>query len=338
MSENYIYSNIYFYNGSNQAIPISYNEVRTTPVVDRGSDYELSIIRYSVPIQAMPLFIYDPDKYSIGQTNDPMVPLDDYLTYDGRESNYPTSDIRAKYVMNPQVWVNYLNYKMKEAVFVGYVQLTIIQDRLVIIVDDSHVTYHTSPATNFIKMNAALYSHFFSGFPAEFDSTTGLYTLIINFSASDFEYNPIYGNPDVRATPVNQELFNFRDTHNSLASWGTIRRVVFLTNNIQIRNETISSKIIHPITGKLDNSGNLTILTDFEIPYNNLPLQKDYLFYQPQLYRYMSITKSGPIDRLDINVYFEDPESATFYPLFMNPTTDVSVKLMFRKRKELRKI
>lgn len=333
---NYVYTNIYFYNATGSQMPVLYNESRTTPIVNKGEDYEMTIVRYSIPIHLLPLFIYDPNKYTIGLNNRAQQALNGYQN---AENNYSSSDIRSRYVMNVKSWVDYLNTELLELAFPGYCQLSIINDRLVWIVDASYVSRYQAPATNTITMNEALYTQFFSGFPAVYDATSGIYTLKIDFMPSDYTYHATnqYADPNT-GNPVAVDLFNFRDSFNSLASWGIIRRVVFLTNNIQLVNETISSRVYSLTESAVqNNSANMTILTDFETPFNNSPIEKDYLFYQPQEYRYITINHHGPIQKLDLAVFFEDPMSATFYPLCMMNNTDVSMKIMWRKKKENRK-
>jgi len=91
------------------------------------------------------------------------------------------------------------------------------------------------------------------------------------------------------------------DTHNSLASWNLIRRVVLLTSSIQILHETLSTKIYSDSAPNTNNSGTLSIITDMEIPYGSFALEKNYLFFHPTSeYRYSSITTSGSIQSVDI--------------------------------------
>ena len=335
-SENYVYANIYFYNGTGTNRQISYNETRTTPIVDNGDDYELAIVRYSLPIHLLPLFIYDSRKYTFGGTLANQNALDDYLVHPSKENNYPEGDIRSRYVMNIRAWMNYLNDKFFDLLN-GFVQLSIENDRLVLIVSQEYVQRVDNAATQFLVMNEALYVQFFSGFPATYDAQTGFYTLDIHYTPSDYVFHDKlqYVDPSGFVAHTNRDLFVCRDSFNSLSSWGLIRRVVFLTNGIKILNETISSKI-YGENQKSDNSGSITILTDFEIPYTSIAIDKNYLFYQPHELRYIAIKHQGPIQKLDLDVYFEDPMTSTFYPLPMRSNTDLSLKLLFRKKKELR--
>ena len=211
--------------------------------------------------------------------------------------------------------------------------LSLQNGRLVWIVDTEFVDAGAAPLHT-INMNEALYAQFFSGFPTEYNANTGIYTLNINWKPNQYSTNNTYTNPD--GTAYGGVTFNFIDSFNSLSSWNLIRRVVLLTNNIQVNNETLSTKVYSASSSNANNAANLSILTDFEIPYVSTAVQKDYLFYQPHEYRYISVVQSGPLQKLDLTVFFEDPQTSTLYPLYMSVNTDFYLKALFRHKMKYR--
>ena len=55
-TQTHIYYNINIVNTTNVPIPATFNEARTDSIVDIPEDYNLAIVRFSVPMQAVPIF------------------------------------------------------------------------------------------------------------------------------------------------------------------------------------------------------------------------------------------------------------------------------------------
>ena len=254
-----------------------YNETRTSPILNEAEKYELAIIRYSVPIHLLPLFIYDPTKYQMGFLVNGATNMFDLNDFVNPENMY--TDIRKNYVMNIQTWIDYINRKI--ILNTGdFVRLCIQNGRLVIIVPiPQYVTTPINAATSFLLLNEAMYTQFFCGFPA-LKRTDGLYQLNITYKPNQYYPANTFMNDDGE-TFYGGETFGFIDSFNSLASWNLIRRIVLLTSNIQIVNETLSTKVYTDSSSTTNNAGTLQMITDHEIPYGSNALDKNYLFYHP---------------------------------------------------------
>ena len=85
---------------------MSYNETRTSPVLERAEEYEMAIVRYSLPLHLLPCFIYDPTKYELG-FDGVLTALNDFVNPENSHT-----DIRKNYVLNVQTWLDYLNSKI----------------------------------------------------------------------------------------------------------------------------------------------------------------------------------------------------------------------------------
>ena len=75
-------------------------------------------------------------------------------------------------------------------------------------------------------------------------------------------------------------------------------------------------------------------MTDFEVPNDRDPALRDYIFFQPQgEVRYTNFTSNGVLNRMDLKVYYQD-DTATIYPVKILPSSEVNVKVEFKRRKD----
>jgi hypothetical protein len=177
-----------------------------------------------------------------------------------------------------------------------------------------------STPANYLILNSPLYCTFFNGFgDAYHDVMNNVYRL---WAVQD------YGTAVAANTysGVTWATWALDDENNSLVSWSTIRRLVIVSSQLQVNNESVA--VFNSSTARSVN-----ILTDFEIPYNTTtPPNKAYAFYQPSVYRYSDILTDGPIKKLDITVYFENSTDQQLYPLYFPSTSDNYIKIMFKKK------
>lgn len=59
--DNHTYYNIQIYNSGSKAVEASFKEIRTTPLVKKPSDWHLSVIRWTLPLQGMPINYFPVD-------------------------------------------------------------------------------------------------------------------------------------------------------------------------------------------------------------------------------------------------------------------------------------
>ena len=58
----YIYYNVNIYNDKDEDLEAKFNATRVENILDNPSDYELAIVRFSVPTINIPIFILDSNK------------------------------------------------------------------------------------------------------------------------------------------------------------------------------------------------------------------------------------------------------------------------------------
>jgi hypothetical protein len=110
-----------------------------------------------------------------------------------------------------------------------------------------------------------------------------------------------------------------------------VHRLYITTSSLPIYSEYIS------VLDSLQNGGGngnqtLPILTDFLIGHDeDLNSRGENYIYTPTLYRLTSLKGTAPITQWDIKIYIGLADG-TIYPLYIPPSGEMSVKLLFLKK------
>jgi len=350
MNESYGEDRIY-YNVSIRADPDQgrtlayYLENRTVPLIAEPEQYYITVARFSIPANAIPIFIMEAQ---IGQSNVNLTPFTitirfgniDYvqnIIYTPRNS-FPTP-------ASPLV---------RQDISTGY--------------------YYVYSYSHMIEMiNTALSSAWTAipsvGRPAIkpyfiFNTTTGLIQLITGFT---------WANPDGNTTPsiyTNHKLhrylqgfdetfygynttngkdyrFEVRDRNNNWYAllgqtvplppplflsetqeyntsvyWNSLMDMVF-TTNMGVEPENIQSNTT--ITGAPNFRA---ILTDFEPVINNQGDHAGIMQYEPSLYRVINVNDTTPLRNIDFQIWWRD-KTGSLRPLYITYGQELTVKFLF---------
>lgn len=333
-SIDYQYVNVVLYNNPSDSnkqndLPLSYTDTRAQPVLRKGNDYECSVVRFSIPTQLMPMTIFLPNRWGVGNATQAIYrfQLSDYLAASATNSNnYPDDDPRRLYIYSSSFWIQFINQQIKTKIDANAPTLIFDESlnklRWVVPEGSPYIANFGQHPTNYLVFTASFYNTFFSGFPAFHDPNTNTYALWIINQPQSFVKAGTYG------APLNVDCYALDDENfSSIVSWNTIRRLVITSSQLQVNNESL-------VVYNKSQAQAINILTDYEIPYNvNLPLSRAYAFYQPNIYRYSSIITDGPIQKLDLDVYFENSLDQKLYPLYYPPGADAYIKILFRRKK-----
>ena len=164
-------------------------------------------------------------------------------------------------------------------------------------------------------------------FPAAFNFYTGMATL--NFSSA-IPFSTISG--------YVQLTNNFSPTG---SLWSPVDSLVFVTQAIPVKAET-TPPIFQSgaITSGLGTSVSTTrdaaqMLTDV-VPYQTDACQwrSQTQLYQANPYRWVSISQgnTGGLLTLDFSIGWRNNRSGTVMPIYLNPTSGMTVKLLFRRK------
>lgn len=322
------YLNVEIYNDTNNKKPCVYNNTYNDIVLYNPDDYQLSVIRFCLPSNTLPLFEFKENTYFITL---------DYL-------NVGFSQV-VQYSGNTQE----NGYK-----FVYYVQdfITQINQAFLNSFNALKVAYPAAPPTQPPYIT--------------YDAITQLFTLWcqqlylgnVKIFMNDYLYqffntfnsihyginNPNYKDYEIIITDnknnISGSYYFFTQEAKSLAYWFDLRNIVFFVNGLKITGEeTPSSKATNNNLVSVNNVSNLNnssdistvpILTDFQ-PYFNYDIRADYLQYQPNIYRYYDILTTEPIRNLNLIVKWEN-KKGEFYNIYLSPGQIISIKIMFKKK------
>lgn len=324
-SEDNIYYNVRIFNPYDGAdvITASYSENRTVPVLENPSDYELAVLRFKVPAEVIPIFLWkDPSPYYIT------------LNFDGYDSvqqlqfipDAPPND--DKFLYGPAIWsyqsfVDILNKALSD----GYADVKANRP----LAPPTEAPFFTYDAkTELITLNAEqLYDS--EGVPtisiwANYD----LFALIPSFQVKSFPVPPV--NPlkfqrfRIKNNGFNTITYNgnpyyqMEQEYITLALLNDFVSIVFESDSIPVNSELLPAQ----------KNDTRRIITDFE-PLDGVNDHQAYQFYPQGPLRYYDLKSNFPLNRIDMKVYWTDREGREF-PIYINRGDLLTLKIMFRKK------
>ncbi len=365
MSEiDYIYYNFLVHNNTNESQLAEFTETRQNAILASAKDWELAVCRFSIPSLFIPIFEWKPAIYWIG-IQDGANPIRIVEVTLDRITN-PVNARYGKYVYNYQYWIDCIqsalnvaygvannpppgaafpagNSREPRILFNDIDKLSILAP-----INDGGHDYFPSDGINGVAtdvslwMSQDLFLQFFSSLDYFNVANPPPYQFvvppvppynpqpIINYK---IRFNKRANNvfPASGAPPVNVKYpsLGFQVTENASQfpctfAWTKIRRIIFATTSIQVVNEQIGA------TAE-GNSIAQSMITDFELPIDQHPLNRQTIFYQPYKYRYMSILTEGEIRKMDVHVYAQTYDNLAITPIVIPPGHDINIKLQFRK-------
>lgn len=339
VSDNYNTSNPY--PGSRLA---AYDQTLTVPILKKPSDYYASIIRFSIPVNTLPLFSFP---LNIHQPN-PLVssliigikmggvlfPVTvNYTTTNNTipppvpapvAPYYTINDLISPFyfIDNIQPFINMINTALAQAVTNSAIGVTApyyvysAQTQLF-----SLIVTQTFIATGALVFLNYPLKVFINSFNFTTEQARGTYGAIRFFhDLSVLPYDSPAGGP-----------YKFDQEWNSLDLWFDIRKIV-ITTTLPIAQEA------NPLTiDATSSSGNptatyLPIFTDFVVAYNNINDVSSIITYNPTAqYRLADMTSDHALSRISLNFYWQT-KTGSLQPIFISPRQSLTVKIGFFKR------
>ncbi len=361
-SEHHIYYNISIPHDDSRfplgnPSPAIFQEVREQPLLYDPEDYVMSVIRFSVPTQYIPLFIMPIQQYpntdpnlstysvtlSFGGVDNQV-----FLAYIPENSYIPVppppaigeGETRSQYVnyysvYSIQHFLDMINTALKSAFLaIGSPPVGITQPPM--------MTY--SPLTRLFSMNAQT---------AYATSNPGTIQIFFNnFLNVNFEtsFNQIYygyvgiikgknAQFVIESTPINNMTlatlgasYVMTQDYNTIPSLTDFDSIVFITGSLPIRSEWISSQIINTSSTTNNTTNFQRILTDFEVDLNTGFETRSLVKYFPVAeYRRVDLFGRGGLYNIDLQVYWRDTEQ-NLYPILIPDGEICSVKILFEKK------
>lgn len=116
---------------------------------------------------------------------------------------------------------------------------------------------------------------------------------------------------------INYYTINVPQNYSTLYLWNPFKRIILLSALLPIRSEYI----------RQNGNSTLKTITDF-IPINDINEVRSTFQYNPSVYRLIDLINDDEIRTFDISVAWED-KNGNFRPLYMPPNNPISIKLAF---------
>ena len=359
------------YNGTTQFsnednIATDYNTTKTIPILDKCSDYYASIVRFSIPLNTIPLLICPIIPL---QGNPNLTPLVFGIFYNGSTFSLPVifmpsgpgpapAQNQFTQVITPYYYIYYYEQFIN---MVNYILSVLwILSGLSVLFDNLNAPYYYyDPITTlvnlvlpacFFKLTAPaaaipilFYSEssirYFDAFPTffngynqpngrDFDLNVASLTNVNNYAFHGSPGNPF--DPTITNPPT---YYQIPQDYPTIFYWSSIRSLLITTNNIPIKNEFIPTLS----TSSSNNSNNsvassFPIITDF-IPNLTAPGESRAIAYYFPLsqYKLVDMTSDNPLQKIDLHFYWQDT-SNNLYPLQISLFQEINVKLGFFKK------
>ena len=354
MSEvDFIYYNFLLHNSSDVDQVAEFTETRNDAIITNAQDWDLAVARFSIPGITIPLFSYRENIYWVAiQKNSNMDIYVEQVKMQWKQNNSPATSSVTNQVFDYQLWIDNVNLAIGSAVVNAGITSTPIAyyagpNDIGIYVqesptpEDNYYPYDTSPpAGDRLKlfMSRQLYLQFFSGCEAE--------RLDVPLDSSKFfpaeptvpvkiEYHLDYllkfvsrpNNTYTGTTRFPGLTADIVDNNNQFPcsfGWTKLRRIILATSSIQVNSEQIGAS-------RDGRTYSQQMLTDFELPIDAHPLNRQTIYYQPSTFRYVSILSDSQIRKMDIKIYYQDYDTLELYPLLLPPGFDINIKVQFRR-------
>lgn len=333
-TDDYQYYNIRLYNelDSDKLLPAVFSETRTVPILDRPMDYELAVVRFTVPAQ-LPIFNF-PDTKIVNKQEVPIDVLKVMLTFGALQ--YITSVvytpaqyqcvgcIYGKGIYNYQYFIDLVNI----ALAASYTDLKTANPGAApskepfltydattqLFTLNAEQAYETDPVK--VYFSQQLYDNYFPSFESVADFTIGnplfgWVELLIkdNYNNS----NTLFGNP----------YYSTLQEFTTLPLWNDFVSIVFESDTLPIQPELQPSQ-----TNVVRR-----IITDFE-PDGSVNDRQAFQFFPQGALRFYDMTSNYPMRQVDLKVYVKTKDNRD-YLLYLTPGQYLTVKIMFRRKKAL---
>ncbi len=306
-----------------------YNKTNTNPILYQPNLYKLSIDRFQIPVDTIPLIIADPTipggnelVYELYMTNDNWTTTSTKnLEYVNNNLSITSSDERYYYVYTYSRFIQFLN----AALFDLYVnqlggtanppphfEFDSTTQKFSLVCPDSEFG---DLGTWGIRFNFPLL-RYFGGFQLTTINQGVLYEFEI--------YNKFNNIVDIGG---NDYLIMIPD-YNTLSRWNALQNII-ITTSLPVNQQFVE-------TG--NQAGATTsspILTDFIVIY---PDGNSYAATTVELTTdersYYDLYGTSPIRNISLQVFWTDYKG-TQYPLYLSKETSISIKLLFTVRRDI---
>lgn len=351
-----------FIQNSGSPTPANFFQVRAEPLFSgKPSDYNMSIVRFTVPTQIIPIQIFPvrPVPNTLINLSPYSVTLkfgaftrQEYIIWNPEDLTAPvppSPNLSLNYI-NSKYWQYYALYSYQH--FARLINTALAAATVAIIGDGApatgppFITY--SGITNLFTLNAPAAFLNTAATPIEIYFNQALSTNFTN--SMDFtRYS--YADPFSAGAEVRLNVFDkvtnsvtlaapygltyiMEQEFNALANMASFTSLIVTSSSLPVRSEWISRQNVlgDPGANTAIGDNSFKILADFEVLLENGLEVRRFVHYLPTAeYRRISLISDTPITSIDIQIYWKDQFDNLYEVLI--PSHDVAtIKILFEKK------
>lgn len=333
---------------SETPIPASLSVNKTIAIIDKPSDFYLSVVRFSVPLNAIPLMIA-PIVPNQGNAN--LTPLKVSIFYGGFNTtqviyvpqnnataplqNLPTQLVTPYYyIYSYDQWISDVNTALTASWVASglaalfptipgpYFYYNPMTQLISITVPNCFVVL-TAPAISIpiLYVNQQVLKYF--------DTFNVMFNGFNQVNGNDFSF--IFANA-TQDNVLNANQYRFTQDFQSVSSWTNLNTLIISSPTLPIVQESVPANNVGSNASNNTVTNSFPILTDF-IPNIELPGQSRSIayYYPPGQYRLVDMVTDIPVSAITINLYWTDI-SGNIYPLMLNVGQSVNIKIAFLRK------
>lgn len=317
---NEIYLNVEIYNDTNKNKMCSYNSSYNEVLISNPDDFQLSVIRFAIPSDALPIFFFEEFKYYVTLTYNNL----DYSELVYYSGNTTVNNI--KYVFYIQDFLTQVNISLLSA----FNALKFANPAApptaapYIIYDDSNNLFKLYCQQSYLN-NVKIFMNQF------------LFSFFCNFNSIHYgQGNANYKDYEIIISDNKNNVDNINGLYwfnsNSLSYWFSLRNIVFFCDGLKVGGENSPSNQTNNISSSSSTDLiSVPILTDFQPYYDFNDIKCHYFQYQPSIYRFYDIYTTTDIRNLNIIVKWQDKKGRLF-DLYLSPGQIASIKILFKRK------
>ena len=364
MSVDNVYLNLVINNNSSSASSAAeYNVTYDQPILDRGSDFQMAVVKFEIPLSELPLFIFPivPNqansnlstmKFGVCENDDPdpsTVLFSESVIWESQVFNAmaPTQNLVDKQVVTPyygcfsyQHFVYLCNKALLQAWIAAgspggagnqpYFEFD-VSEKLIHLVAPYDFINAVNPSVNGqgwkVYMNSSA-SYYFQAFDYKIDLPTDVFQIDTHSLATNYSYVAPLPYPQGTGAHTAGSTYLIKQEYPSNEYINSVRKIVLVSNSLPVRKEYFP----RPDVSQNGSINQLGVIASFNIDLENKAgSQRSIALYEANPYRMIDILTDGALRSLDIKVFWGDAKN-NLYPLKLSPEDIVQIELGFFRK------
>jgi hypothetical protein len=333
------------------AVPITFQETRSNPYLNKAGDYYMSVISFDIDTEALPVFICDPIVGVNDRTLTPYVVLfsDGITTFQAavvwepqdKTAPLPPSPVPSNYNDYPYYYaytydwfINLVNVALANvasAAGLSYNPFITLKDGQVAL----NIATVDIPSTSSLYFNRELY-YLFSSFSAiQRGNTLGLnqeFQLCITPNPTGSNTSKIFTDPTETPPTTHVDSTLLQAEYSPFPFWNPVDSIVFTVQQLT----TVPELIAKPVSLGQDtsnvgtNADTYYVLTDFSTPLSTGTEYHPNISYEPQAeFRLTELYGEEQLSSLNFSLFWKDKFGA-LHTLTLEAGGTAYIKLLFR--------